>query len=95
MLREGRCCIDQSGSVLFSLKPAKTLEKKLGEDFEYRYSQCYFRNGKAIVYDGKFYGLIDEDGNWVIQPVFDEMTYAGTDKLLVEYKGMSGMIRLK
>ena len=97
LLYEGKriCCIDQSGSVLFSLKPAKTLEKKLGEDFEYRYSQCYFRNGKAIVYYGKFYGLIDEDGNWVIQPVFDEMTYAGTDKLLVEYKGMSGMIRLK
>ncbi len=88
-------CIDQSGRVLFSIKPAKDFEEKLGTDFEYRYAQCYFRDGKAIVYDGRHYGLVNRNGNWAIQPVFDEMTYAGTDKLLVEYKGISGMIRVK
>ena len=88
-------CIDQGGKVYFSLKLAEAFDRNPYVNFEYNYAQCYFRNGKAIVYDGEFYGVIDKSGNWVIAPVFDEMTYAGTDKLLVEYKGLHGMIRVK
>lgn len=88
-------CIDQSGKVHFSFKLAEAFNRDSDVNFEYNYAQCYFRNSKAIVYDRKHYGLVDKKGNWVIQPDFDEMTYAGTDKLLVEYKGMSGMIRVK
>lgn len=79
----------------FSFTLAEAFNRDSDVNFEYDYAQCYFRNGKAIVYDRKHYGLVDKKGNWVIQPDFDEMTYAGTDKLLVEYKGMSGMIRVK
>lgn len=93
--KERICCIDQSGKVYFSLKLAKTFDRDSDVDFEYRYAQCYFRNGKAIVYDGKFYGLVDKKGDWVVQPVFDQMTYAGADKLLVEYKGTHGIICVK
>lgn len=93
--RERLYCIDKSGRMLFSLNLAKAFDRDSHVDFKYNYAQCYFRKGKAIVYDGKFYGLVDKEGNWLIQPAFDEMTYAGTDKLLVEYKGMSGMLRVK
>lgn len=91
--------MDRSGRKLFEL----ALEDSMNEDEFLDYDldeshmidSCWFRNGKAVLFDGKKYGIVDEKGNWVIKPLFDDMEFMGEDAVFISYKQRNGILKLR
>lgn len=92
--------IDTAGRILFE----KELSKELNEtDYQLnsRYDEapaetapCWFRNGLAICYDGSCYGILDERGKWLIQPVMDDAAFCGKDAAAVRLGVKEGILKV-
>ena len=92
--------IDRTGKKLFTKKMKKNLAitgSSVDDVFTlyvYILNGSVFQHGLVPLYDGKKMGLADEEGKWVLEPVFDDMDFVGDRLLAVEYHGKWGMIRV-
>lgn len=48
----------------------------------------------AAVYDGTKIGLADQNGKWILNPVFDDMDFVADHLIAVEYQSKWGIIRV-
>lgn len=92
--------IDRTGKKLFSMKLKKNLAVS-GVDptepfklYAYILNGSIFQNGMVPVYDGRKMGLADQNGKWILNPVFDDMDFVADHLVAVEYNGRWGIIRV-
>ncbi|MGC2872550.1 WG repeat-containing protein [Ihubacter sp. rT4E-8] len=92
--------IDKEGRRLFEKTLTVPLDESLFEDmsyydFENNYdvSGCWYRDGSAVYFDGKKFGIIDDEGDWIIEPVFDFIEFAGADMILMKIDGKTGIMK--
>ncbi len=91
-------CIDSKGKKLFEVPLKKrmvldafdNLNSTLNLSF-YILPGCRFTGGAAPLYDGEKMGLINETGNWIIEPVFDDVDIFSGNRIAVEYRGKWGV----
>lgn len=91
-------CVDKKGRTLFELPLKKEMVLDTYNHLNstlnltgYILPGCKFKDGVAPLYDGEKMGLIDEKGNWVIEPVFDDMDILSWNRIAVEYRGKWGV----
>ncbi len=92
-------CVDRDGNQIFELPLKKKIELDMWKQMDQTLTlalwilpECCFSGGMARVFDGEKMGLVDEGGNWLIKPVFDEMNMLGSGFIAVEYRGKWGVI---
>lgn len=92
-------CVDKTGRKLFEMPLKKKISSPtwnggVGPVLTWGYilPGCRFSGGMAPLYDGEKMGLIDEEGNWLMEPVFDDMDVLGFNWIAVEYRGMWGVL---
>lgn len=72
---EGLACVMEKGTLHFiDHKGQKAIDKEF--PYAYRIYDYCFHNGLCnMLADGNRIGLIDKQGNWVVEPVYYDMTY--------------------
>lgn len=72
---EGLACVMEKGTLHFiDHKGQKAIDKEF--PYAYRINDYCFHHGLCeMLGDGNRIGLIDQQGNWVIEPVYYDMTY--------------------
>lgn len=89
--------IDKTGRKLFEKKLAEPLDE---DNYRLRFyndnvssdlAECWYREGLAICYDGKNFGIVDESGSWAIEPVFSWASFSGKDAAVVSIEGKEGI----
>lgn len=81
--------IDSDGNKIFSMRAARTIKPDL-------LMQCmegFDKHGAAPIYDGKNWGLIDRNGNWILKPVFEGIWLKGKDYIEIRYLYQMGIAR--
>lgn len=92
--------IDRTGKKLFSVKLKKNLAVSGADPTEpfqlyvYILNGSIFQNGMVPIYDGRKMGLADQNGKWILNPVFDDMDFVADHLVAVEYNGRWGIIRV-
>lgn len=89
--------IDRTGRTLFE----KELAEKLDPDHDQmgsRYdevpaelTQCWFRDSLAVCYDGRYFGILDAEGNWRIPPILDDAEFCGRDAAVLRLGAKEGI----
>lgn len=92
-------CVDREGRQVFELPMKKTLELDMWKQRDQTLGllawilpECCFSGGMAPVFDGEKLGLVNEAGNWLIEPAFDDMNLLDGGLVAVEYGGKWGLI---
>lgn len=80
------CCINLKGEVLFKLPV------EMGKKQEYGYPM--FHRGKAAVSIGDKAGLVNETGEWIIPPDFDDVGIIGRNLVSIGQKDKWGVIKI-
>ena len=72
---EGLACVMEKGTLHFiDHKGQRAIDKEF--PYAYRINDYCFHNGLCeMLGDGNRIGLIDQQGNWVVEPVYYDMTY--------------------
>ncbi len=72
---EGLACVMEKGTLHFiDHKGHKAIDKEF--PYAYRIYDYCFHNGLCnMLADGNRIGLIDKQGNWVVEPIYYDMTY--------------------
>lgn len=92
-------CVDREGNQLFELPLKEKIELDMWKQRDQTLAlvgwilpECCFKGGMAPVFDGEKLGLVDEEGNWLIEPAFDDMNMLDSGFIAVEYRGRWGLI---
>lgn len=92
--------IDQTGRTLFEKKLAEPLDADIcgpdeaGGELPADLAECWYRDGMAVCYDGKKFGIIDDNGSWVIDPVFSSASFSGEDAAVVYLDSKEGILKV-
>ena len=81
--------IDRDGNEIFSMKARAIIR----HDLLMQSMGGFNENGAAPIYDGKNWGLIDRNGNWIIKPVFGGIWWIGTEYIEISYLYECGIAR--
>lgn len=81
--------IDRDGNEIFSMKARAVIR----HDLLMQCMEGFNEHGTAPIYDGKNWGLIDRNGNWIIKPVFGGIWWIGTEFIEISYLYKRGIAR--
>ncbi|WP_425755147.1 WG repeat-containing protein [Ihubacter sp. rT4E-8] len=85
-------CIDREGHILFE----KSLTEKATELEQFSIGwKSAFRDGHAVIFDGKKCGVVDETGKWIVEPVFEQIYLAAKGRVVVIRGEKFGVLQLK
>lgn len=78
-------CVDKSGKQLYK-------KERKGDRKNFIYTEAEYKNGKAIVQDDKKFGIVDEKGEWIVDPIFTDITYIADDTYIVNSNYLSAAV---
>lgn len=96
---EGKGVVYASGNKVYAIDKAGTVlfEKKLSKDPAWEETNLSWKSafcgGRAVIFDGEQCGVVDAAGNWLAEPVFDQIYLAADGRAVVIRGKKFGVLR--